>query len=329
MRVMVTGGTGFVGWAVVRTLLRGVLCREVEEVVCLVRPSSDVSRLNDRRIRLVRGDLNDAASLERAMAGCDQVYHVAAFYSTHPGDEARMMRVNVEGTANVLRAARTTGVRRVVHTSTIGTIGRPANGALPCEADQIVDLSRASAYARSKIKAEGLALEAARQGLPVVVVNPCAPVGIGDIAPSSTGQRLIAYMRGEAPSFLAGGINFCSVEDIAAGHLLAAERGRIGQRYILGHMAGNLQRDDFYALMQCITGLAPPSVERGNALRRVRRALASKVHGQLASTGRGGFQPAALTATPKLAICELGLPQTPLKVAFRQAVIWFRQHGYV
>ncbi|MBC7237455.1 MAG: NAD-dependent epimerase/dehydratase family protein, partial [Chloroflexi bacterium] len=218
MRAVVTGATGFVGAAVVRALLR-----EDAQVVCLVRRGSEVRHLRDPRITLMEGDLLDEASLRRAFRGCEQVYHVAAFYSTRAEDEGRLFEVNVGGTANVLRAAEEAGAQRIVHTSTIGTIGRPA-GRLPTEADRFQNIERASPYARSKLEAEQLALESAERGLPVVVVNPCAPVGVGDVKPSSTGQRIVAYLRGRVPSFPAGGINFVSVEDVAVGHLLAARK---------------------------------------------------------------------------------------------------------
>ncbi|MBN1402815.1 MAG: NAD-dependent epimerase/dehydratase family protein [Anaerolineae bacterium] len=327
MRALVTGGTGFVGSAVVRALLA-----EGWEVACLVRGSSDRRNLQGLEVKLVWGDLGDQASLARAISGCDVLYHVAALYSSRAEDADELFRVNVEGTRHVLRAAWQAGVARIVHTSTIGTIGQPVDGRLATEQERFQAWESASPYARSKLKAEELALDLAAQGAPIVVVNPCAPVGARDVKPSSTGQRILDYLRGHTPSFSPGGINFVSVEDVAQGHLLAAEKGRLGQRYILGHLQGNLQLDDFYCIMERITGLRPPGQDS-----RLRAALGRSLRalGQLAGlplareTGPAGHRPAALTADPSLAVRELGLPQTPLEVAFAQAVDWFRGQGYI
>jgi len=325
VRALVTGGNGFVGSAVVRALLGAGY-----DVVCLVRPTSNLRNLDGLEVALAVGDLTDEASLDSAMAGCDELYHVAAHYGTRPDDAQTMHRVNVDGTRNVLNAARKAGVSRIVQTSTIGTVGRAENG-LPTESDWLEDGPGISAYARTKLIGEKLALQAAADGLPVVVVNPCAPVGARDIGPSSTGKRLIDYVQGRVPSFAAGGINFCAVEDVAQGHLLAAQRGRIGQRYILGNSDGNLLLSDFYSLMHQATGLRPPG-ERQPAMLRLAKSAARKL---LRRGGRGGppaqsgFQPAALTADPALAITELGLPQTPLEQAFREAVDWFKRSGYL
>ncbi|MCD6518585.1 MAG: NAD-dependent epimerase/dehydratase family protein [Anaerolineae bacterium] len=325
MRALVTGGTGFVGSAVVRRLLA-----EGIEVVCLVRPTSDLRNLEGLEVLLLEGDLLDRVSLRRALAGCQQVYHVAAYYSTRPQEAELMFQVNVQGTRNLLEEALAQGVERIVHTSTIGTIGRPLEKRLPTEEDIFCDWERASPYVRSKLEAENLALEMARQGAPIVVVNPCAPVGPRDIKPSSTGQRILDYLRGKEPSFLPGGINFVAVEDVAWGHLLAARRGRFGERYILGNSRGNLTREGFYALMERVSGVRPPGPRGVRKLWQRAKAL-----------GRGfllkakeepsapSYRPEALTADPSRAIRELGLPQMPLEVAFRQAVEWFRRHGYV
>jgi dihydroflavonol-4-reductase len=240
-----------------------------------------------------------------------------------------MWDVNVEGTRDLLTLAAEMGLQRIVHTSTIGTIGRPVEDRLPTEEDWFDDLESASPYARSKIAGERVALDLARRGAPVVVVNPCAPVGAGDIKPSSTGQRIIDYLQGRMPSFTAGGINFVSVEDVAQGHLLAAERGRAGQRYILGNATGNLLLTDFLHLMEQATGIARPG--RRTMAGRV-RGLARRILGRRAPAvahPASGYRPPALTADPSLAIEELGLPQTPLEVAICQAMAWFREHGYV
>jgi dihydroflavonol-4-reductase len=325
MRALVTGGTGFVGAAVVRELLK-----EGAGVSCLVRSTSDLRNLAGLDVTLVQGDLADKASLQQVMTGCQSLYHVAAFYSTRPEDAQRMFEVNVDGTRQVLSVAAEMKVERIVHTSTIGTIGRRADDRLPTEEDEFRDWAAASPYARSKLQAEGVAMEFARQGLPVVVVNPCAPVGPGDIKPSSTGERIIAYLQGRAPSFLAGGINFVGVEDVARGHLLAARRGRIGERYILGHAQGNLTLQDFYTLMEQVSGIAPPRLARPGMLaswrNRVRELTSAS---RQAPPPAADYRPSALTANPARAVYELGLPQTPLEVAFRQAIVWFRASHYV
>jgi len=309
---LVTGATGFVGMWVARQLLE-----EEISVRVLVRPDSDLRNLDGLTVEKVEGDLRDPESLQVALQGCDELYHVAAFYSTSEGDGPLMYEVNVGGTKALFKAARRAGVGRIVHTSTIGTIGRPADGSLPTEDDEFNLWESSSHYARSKHLAEMVALSMAQDGMPIVIVNPCAPIGAGDIKPSSSGKRIVDYLAGRTPSFLEGGINFVSVRDVAAGHLLAARRGQAGRRYILGNANGNLMRDDFYALMEHVSGVKPPREGGRNPLRRLRRRAPAR--------GRGR-QPAALTCDPGLAISELGLPQIPVDEALSEAVRWFREN---
>jgi dihydroflavonol-4-reductase len=325
VRAFVTGATGFVGSAVVRCLLR-----RGSAVRVLARRSSDLSNIAGLEVEVAYGDLLDEDELLIALQGCDALFHVAALYSTAEADGPKMYEVNVHGTKAILRAAQRARVARVVHTSSIGTIGQPTDGSLATEATPLSQGETGSHYARSKYLGEVAALSMFEHGVPVVVVNPCAPVGARDIKPSSTGQRILDYLHGKLPSFVAGGINFVSVEDVAEGHVLAAEKGRVGQRYILGNRQGNLQMDDLLALMEQVTGVRRPAVARcaplglhlglGRALRRRQ---------QLPDAPLGGRRPTALTCDPSKAIRELGLPQTPLEVAFAEAVAWFREHGYV
>jgi len=235
------------------------------------------------------------------------------------------------------------GVPRVVHTSTIGTIGQPADGSLATEAMPFNLWDTASHYAKSKYLAEVVVLTMCERGLPAVVVNPCAPVGPRDIKPSSTGQRLLDYLHGRQPSFVPGGINFVSVEDVAEGHALAAEKGRIGERYILGHKDGNLSLATFLALMERVSGTKPGPGLSGQrpsylgakrAIRhRARRVLSllrrdEPDHARFNGAAEG-FRPLALTCDPSKAVRELGLPQTPLEKAFAEAIAWFKENGYV
>lgn len=293
----VTGGAGFVGSHVVQALVdAGVAVR------ALVRPSSVWRGPTAPQVELVEGDLTAPQGWAQRLSGCDTLFHLAALYSADPADAARLYAVNVGGTQAVLRAAAAAGVRRVVHTSTIGAVGRPAGDALPVETTPFNLWPTASHYVRSKWLGEAAALWWNVRGLPVVVVNPTAPVGPGDFKPTATGQRLVDFLAGRRPDFPPGGLNLCPVADIAAGHVLAAQRGRPGQRYILGHRNGNLDEAAFLALLAEITGLAVPA----------------------AGQRRGGRRPAALTADPSRAIDELGMPQSDLKAALAAAVAYYR-----
>jgi dihydroflavonol-4-reductase len=247
---LVTGASGFVGWHVARLLLeRG------HKVRALVRPSSRVSELD---VEPVSGDLRDAASLERAVAGCGLVFHVAADYRLWSKNPADLYRSNVDGTRNMLSAAQAAGVERFVYTSTVGCIGVPSGGigdeTLPLSINQM-----AGAYKRSKFMAEQCAEQFARGGFPVVIVNPTAPMGDHDFKPTPTGRIVLDFLQGAMPAYIDTGLNVVNVRDVALGHLLACERGAPGERYILG--AENLTLAQILRELASITGRKAPAVE--------------------------------------------------------------------
>jgi dihydroflavonol-4-reductase len=222
---LVTGASGFLGWHVARVLLeRGYHVR------ALVRAGSKVRELD---VEQIRGDLRDPDSLQRAAAGCGLVFHVAADYRLWAADPAELYRSNVDGTRNLLEAARRAGVDRVIYTSTVGCIGIPQDGigdeSLPVSLEEMT-----GDYKRSKFLAEQVALEFARAGLPVVIVNPTAPVGDHDVKPTPTGKIVVDFLSGGMPAFIDTGLNIVDVRDTAEGHWLACEKGRPGERYILG-----------------------------------------------------------------------------------------------
>ena len=319
---LVTGATGFVGWHVARCLLeRGWPVR------ALVRPGS---RVRELEVEAVRGDLRDPASVERAVSGCGVVFHVAADYRLWAPDPAEMFRSNVEGTRHVMQAARACGVERVVYTSTVGVIGIPKNG-LGDEDTPVRFRDMVGPYKRSKFLAEVVAMEAGRSGLPVVIVNPTAPIGDHDFKPTPTGRIILDFLRGAMPAYIDTGLNFVDVRDVAEGHLLALERGRDGERYILG--SENLTLEQFFQRLSAVSGLPAP---RWRIPYAVAYAAALLSTGWARLTGRPPRAPldGVRMARKKMfvssarAMRELGYHPRPIDDALRRAVEWFRSHGY-
>jgi len=321
--ILVTGATGFIGWHVARKLLeRG------HSVRALARSESRVRELS---VETVIGDLRDPNSLERAVAGCGTVFHIAADYRLWAKHPDELFQSNVEGTRNLLTAARRTGVDRVVYTSTVGCIGVPDGGV--GDEDRPVGLEdMAGAYKRSKFQAEQVALEFARSGFPVVIVNPTAPVGDHDFKPTPTGRIILDFLSGRMPAFIDTGLNIVDVEDTAEGHLLAAERGRAGERYILG--CDNLTLQQILERLASISGRKAPRVRIPYAVAYL-AGVASTAWANL--TGREPRAPldAVRMARKKMFVSsekakrELGWHPQPVDGAFQRAVEWFRSNGYV
>src|SRR5919206_2431508 len=269
-KVLVTGATGFIGANVARLLVaRG------EDVRVLVRETSDRGNVAGLPVEVALGDLRDADSVRRAVRGCARVFHVAADYRFWARDPQELYRSNVDGTVNVLEACLAEGVERVVHTSTVGTIGLAA---LPAPCDETTPLAPGqltSHYKRSKLAAEQAVLACAARGLPVVVVNPSAPVGPWDAKPTPTGQIIVDFVRRRLPAVVDTRLNIVHVRDVAEGHLLAAERGRPGERYILGHR--NMTLSEIAIELAEITGLPAPRVRLPYAVAWTAGAISTAV----------------------------------------------------
>ncbi|HTD66163.1 MAG TPA: NAD-dependent epimerase/dehydratase family protein, partial [Candidatus Limnocylindria bacterium] len=238
MKCFVTGASGFIGANLVHELnARG------HRVRALLRPNADVRGLSGADFERAPGDVSDRAALTQAMRGCDWCFHVAASYHLWLSDYAPMYAANVEGTRNVIEAAADAGCSRIVYTSTVGCIGLPRviNGVLAPtdEETPVAETQMSNHYKVSKWRAEVVARELAAKGLPVIIVNPSAPIGPRDVKPTPTGQVIVDFLNRAMPAYLDTGLNWVHVRDVAAGHVLAAERGRLGERYILGHALGN------------------------------------------------------------------------------------------
>jgi len=323
---LVTGGTGFVGAHLVRALLK-----KGESVRCLVRPGSDRRNLAGLPVEVAEGDITDPVAAARAVRGCDTVFHVAAAYQLWVPDPAPMYRANVGGTRTVLTAAGEAGTKRIVYTSTVGALGNPGDGRPGTETTPVTLADMVGHYKRSKFLAEQEAMRLARSGLPVVIVNPTAPVGAYDVKPTPTGQMIVDFLRGQMRGVLRTGLNLVAASDVAAGHLLAAERGKVGHRYILGH--ANLMLQEIFALLARLTGIPAPRL-RVPYVVAVAAAAASEGLSRL--TGRPPRIPlTGVRMARKVmffdagkAVRELGLPQTPVEGALREAVDWFTAHGY-
>ena len=320
---LVTGATGFVGWHVARQLLdRGWRVR------ALVRPGSRLRELDGSEA--VAGDLTDPASLERAVRGCVAVFHVAADYRLWTAEPEAMYRSNVDGTRNMLEAARNAGIERFVYTSTVGCIGIPPGGI--GDEDSAVSLEDMSGhYKRSKFLAEQEALKAARSGLPVVIVNPTAPVGDHDFKPTPTGKIILDFLKGGMPAYIDTGLNLVDVRDVATGHLQAMECGTPGNRYILG--CENLSLAGILGKVAAASGRKAP----GLRIPYVVAYAAGAVSTAWASvTGKPPRAPldAVRMAKKKMfvsharAVKELGFAPGPVEAALQRAVCWFRDNGY-
>jgi dihydroflavonol-4-reductase len=327
MKSLVTGGTGFVGANVVRTLLqRGT------EVRALVRPRSDTRNLDSLDVELVAGDLRDRGSLEAAIEGCDIVYHVAAMYALWTPNPQEIYDSNVTGTVNLLEAAGVTRVQKIVYTSSVATIGLPKDGTPGTEEIPLQPEDMVSDYKRSKYLAEQEVLKHAQRGLPVVIVNPSFPVGPWDVKPTPSGQIIVNFLRGKIPAYVNTGLNVVDVQDVAIGHVLAAEKGRVGERYILGH--ANLTLLQVFQLLEQVSGVKAPRIRIPYSF-----AYLSACVSEFAARTITHKAPFVTLAGVKLsrkqmffdaskAVRELGFPQTPAAEALSKAVQWFRAHGY-
>jgi len=320
---LVTGATGFVGWHVARQLLdRG------DAVRALARDPAKLRELDG--VEPIRGDLRDADSLKCAVEGCSVVYHVAADYRLWTRDPQDMFRSNVEGTRNLLDAARRAGVERVVYTSTVGCVGFVPNG-LGDEDSPVSRADMTGPYKQSKWDAERVAIEFAAGGFPVVIVNPTAPVGDHDFKPTPTGKIVVDFVRGAIPAFLDTGLNVVDVRDVAAGHLAACERGRSGERYILG--AENLTLEKILGTLAEAVGKPAPRMRVPYAVAYAAGAVST---GWANLTGKEPVAPldGVRMARKKMwvrhdkAARELGYAPRPAAVALGRAVEWFRANGY-
>jgi len=326
MKALVTGATGFVGAAVARALERAGW-----QVRVLVRSGSDRSNLSPMAVEVAEGDLADLGSLERALEGCTGLFHVAADYRLGARDPTQLYRTNVEGTRNILHAARTAGVARVVYTSSVATIGIPPDGS-PGEERTPVDLSHMIGhYKRSKYLAEEVARDAARAlGTSVVIVNPSTPIGPGDIRPTPTGQLVLDAASGRMPAYVDTGLNIVHVDDVAAGHLLAYERGKAGERYILGGEDMTLQT--ILAQIARLVGRTPPRVRLPYAAVLPVAYLAEAFAKLSGRSGRVTLEGVRMSRKRMFfssgkAVSELGYRWRPPTDAFEDALRWFRERG--
>jgi len=327
MLAFLTGATGFVGSHVARAL-----AKQGANLRLLVRPSSNKKNLEDLKADLVTGDLRDLTSLEKGIVGCDVVFHVAADYRLWVRDPDEMYRSNVEGTRAILEAARKANIRRVVYTSSVATMGFTSNGQPADEKSPVSLANMIGPYKRSKFMAEQVAIEAVRAGQDVVIVNPTTPVGERDIKPTPSGRIVIDFLKKKFPAYVDTGLNLVVVRECALGHIAALEKGRSGERYILG--GENLTLKQILDKLAAITGLPSPKVRVPYVL-----ALATGVVDELVTGRLRGREPRAtidavrmgrkkMFASSAKAERELGWKVMPVDDALRRAVDWFRQNGY-
>ncbi len=325
-KVFVTGGTGFIGANLVQLLVQ-----EGYAVRSLVRSTSRLDNLQNLDIEIVKGDLNDP-DLWQKMVGCQALFHVAAHYSLWQADKEALHRHNVLGTRNVLAAARQAGVERTVYTSSVAAIGVGAPGQVVDETHQSPVDELVGYYKKSKFLAEQEAIQAAKTGQDVVIVNPSSPIGPFDIKPTPTGDIILRFLRRQMPFYLDTGLNFIDVRDVAWGHLLALEKGQSGDRYILGHQ--NLTLKELLDQLAQLTGMSAPQRTVPAWLPLCAAWIDERILAPLGKPPsipldgvRMAHQP--MYYDPSKAVRELGLPQSPIMTALKDAVDWFVAQGYV
>jgi dihydroflavonol-4-reductase len=326
MDALVTGGTGFVGANLVRELLA-----DGRTVRVLARKGGDRRALEGCAVEIAEGDLLEADSLRAAVKGARRVYHVAADYRLWARDPRELYRANVDGTRHILTAAAEAGAERIVYTSTVGALGIPKDGTPGDETSPVGFEDMVGPYKASKFLAERVADELAARGAPIVIVNPSAPIGPWDVKPTPTGRMVVDFLKGKMVGSLDTGLNIAHVKDVARGHILAAERGRVGEKYVLGHR--NMSLIDIFRALAGITGLRAP---RFRVPYGVAWMAALGMEGAARVTGRPPQVPlnAVRMARKRMyfsaekAVRELGLPQTPAEDALRDAVAWFVERGY-
>src|SRR6266403_237240 len=334
MLAFVTGATGFLGSHVARAL-----AEQGAQLRLLVRPTSDLRNIDDlRNADRVPGDLRDAGSISKALSGCDVVFHVAADYRLWVRDTDEMYRSNVEGTRSLLEAARKQGARRVVYTSSVATMGFTSrvtsnNGNVADEQSPVGIADMIGHYKRSKFMAEQVAVDAARSGVDVVIVNPTTPVGERDIKPTPTGRIVLDFLKRKFPAYVETGLNLVDATECARGHIQALEKGRSGERYILG--GENLTLKQILDRLAAITGLKSPTLKLPYAF-----AFAAGVVDEMVTGRLLGREPRATIDAVRMgrkimfvssakAERELGWRTVPVEGALRRSVDWFRGNGYV
>lgn len=326
MTILVTGATGFVGSAVVRQLLAAN-----EAVRVLARPRSNRSNLTDLPLEIAAGDLRDQSSLERACEGCDGLYHVAADYRLWTRNPQELYGSNVEGTRNLMTAALRTGIKRIVYTSSVATLGLHADGQAADEDTPVTLENMIGHYKRSKFLAERVVDELVRDaGLPAVIVNPSTPVGPRDVKPTPTGRMVRDAARGRIPAYVDTGLNIAHVDDVATGHLLAYARGVVGRRYILG--GENLSLQEILTTIADICGRSPPRIKLPRLLvmpvAYISEWWAGLTDGPEPQATVDGLRMSRkkMFFTSNRARQELAYANRPAREALADAIAWFAEH---
>jgi dihydroflavonol-4-reductase len=326
MKKLVTGSTGFIGSAITRELIK-----DGEQVKVLIRKTSDTRNIDKLDVEKVYGDIRDGDSMKRALMGCDTLYFTAAYFAHWAQDPKLLYDINVGGTKASLQAALEVGVEKVIYTSTNNAIA--ASGPVPANEEKAFNYwESGDHYSMSKYIAENEARIFVTRGLPVVMVNPTLVIGTNDIKPTPSGQMIIDVVKQKMPGYIDGGINIIDVEDVARGHILAAKRGRVGERYLLGNR--NITVHDYLHLIAEIAGVKPPAL-------KLPYQLALALGHLFEVTASITKQPPIVTASEvrigkmtewydcSKAVNNLGLPQTPIDVTIRKALNWFGENGYI